>query len=152
MAEMVQLLLKHKADPNFFLLQIASHEVMMLPTSFAGLLGFWAKKAIGNRDVPGGLLLLNLCLSMKQSKRLQRAVAAGQASPNDWTAFLFQVATTIHALLSRNQARKELIEQISTTLPTETTSWSSVASTRAMSMTAPSSRTGTCSTLTTKEK
>jgi hypothetical protein len=55
------------------------------------------------------------------------------------------------ALLSRNQARKELIEQISTTLPTETTSWSSVASTRVVLMTAPSSRTGTCSTLTTKE-
>jgi hypothetical protein len=29
-----------------------------------GLLGFWAKKAICNRDVPGGLLLLNLCLSI----------------------------------------------------------------------------------------
>jgi preprotein translocase subunit Sec61beta len=59
---------------------------MMLPTSFAGLLGFWAKKAIGNRDVPGGLLLLNLCLSMKQSKRLQRAVAAGLSKHSFRTA------------------------------------------------------------------
>jgi hypothetical protein len=29
-----------------------------------GLFGYFAKESIGNRDVPGGLLLLNLCLSI----------------------------------------------------------------------------------------
>jgi hypothetical protein len=42
-----------------------------------GLLGFWAKKAIGNRDVPGGLLLLNLCLSIALCFQLRTGKAEG---------------------------------------------------------------------------